>query len=100
MKKKLRLTTIYFSGGGARNKFLMDSLRARLSGIRVADLAELGIDARYMEAHAFAYFGFLALQSCPLGGAWTGVRGWAPSAHVIPGRNWPQIVRRLAPEAV
>jgi anhydro-N-acetylmuramic acid kinase len=99
LRKKLRLSTIYFSGGGARNKFLMDCLRARLSGIDIADLAELRVDGRYMEAHAFAYFGFLALRSYPLGGAWTGVNGWAPPAHIIPGRNWPQIVRRLAAEA-
>jgi anhydro-N-acetylmuramic acid kinase len=96
VKKKLRLAAIYFSGGGARNKFLMDRLRARLSGIRINALDELGVNARYVEANAFAYFGFLALQSCPLGGAWTGVSGWAPAAHIIPGRNWPQIVRRLA----
>jgi anhydro-N-acetylmuramic acid kinase len=100
IKKRLPLNAIYFSGGGARNKFLMQSLRKRLDGIHVGTLDELGIDSRFLEANAFGYFGFLALRGAALGGAWTGVSGWAPPAHIIPGRNWPQIVRRLAREGL
>jgi anhydro-N-acetylmuramic acid kinase len=96
LEKELPLDTIYFTGGGARNSLLIEALRRRLSGIRVASIEELGVDARYLEANAFGYFGFLALQGKALGGSWTGVEGWAPPAHVIPGRNWPQIVRRIA----
>jgi anhydro-N-acetylmuramic acid kinase len=96
LKKKLPLAGIYFSGGGSRNKFLMNCLRRRLSGIGISKVEDLGVDGRYLEATAFAYFGFLALLGCPLGGPWTGVSGWAPPAHIIPGRNWPQIVRRIA----
>src|SRR5205085_10140307 len=90
LKKNLPLHTIYFTGGGARNRFLIKSLRARLSEIRIAPLTELGSDPHYIEANAFAYFGHLALQGQPLGGAWTGVRNWAPPAHITPGRAWPR----------
>ncbi len=100
LKKNFPLHTIYFTGGGARNSFLLQSLSGRLNGIRVAPLTELGIDPDYLEANAFAYFGYLALRGQALGGVWTGVRGWAPPAHITPGRAWPQIVRQLAREVL
>jgi anhydro-N-acetylmuramic acid kinase len=96
LKKNLPLDTIYFTGGGARNSFLIESLRKHLPGIRIAQLTELGVDPYYLEANAFAYFGCLALRGHAVGGHWTGVCDWAPPARVIPGRNWSQIVRRLA----
>jgi anhydro-N-acetylmuramic acid kinase len=85
---------IYFCGGGAKNKHLLKRIQERLPAIRVRILE----DSQYLEAQAFAYFGYLALRGRPLGGSWTGVFGWAPSAHIIAGRNWGQIVRRLSRE--
>jgi anhydro-N-acetylmuramic acid kinase len=99
LKEKSPLREIYFCGGGARNSFLMESIRARLPCVRVEKLDELGIDSRYLEANAFGYFGYLALKGHALGASWTGAKGWAPPAHIIPGRNWPKIVQRLAGEA-
>jgi anhydro-N-acetylmuramic acid kinase len=96
LKKNLPLHTIYFTGGGAKNSFLLESLERRLPKIRIAPLTELGVDPHYLEANAFAYFGYLALQGHALGGPWTGVPVWAPPAHITPGRNWRQIVRQLA----
>jgi anhydro-N-acetylmuramic acid kinase len=96
--KRHALEAIYFCGGGAQNKFLLESIRRRLPSIRVATLDEVGFDSRYLEAQAFAYFGYLTLRGLPLGGPWTGARGWAPAAHVIPGRDWPKIVQKLAGE--
>jgi anhydro-N-acetylmuramic acid kinase len=96
LEKNLPLHTIYFTGGGARNSFLMEFLERRLTGIRIAPLTELGVDPDYLEAHAFAYLGYLALHGKALGGPWTDVSEWAPPARVTPGRNWPQIVRQLA----
>jgi anhydro-N-acetylmuramic acid kinase len=96
LKKNLPLHTIYFTGGGARNSFLIESLKRRLPGIRISALTELGVDPQYLEANAFGYFGYLALHGNALGGAWTGVPHWAPPAHITPGQNWPQIVRQLA----
>lgn len=97
--KRHAIEAIYFCGGGALNKFLLQSIRRRLPSIGVTTLDEASFDSRYLEAQAFAYFGSLALLGHSLGGAWTGVTGWAPSAHIIPGRNWPKIVRKLAREA-
>lgn len=96
LKKNLPLHTIYFSGGGARNSFLIESLCQRLPGIRIASLDELGVDPDYLEANAFAYFGYLSLHGHALGGDWTGVCDWAPPAHITPGRNWPRTVQQLA----
>jgi anhydro-N-acetylmuramic acid kinase len=95
LKRKLPLKAIYFGGGGARNLFLIERLRARLGGIHIASVNELGIDARYLEANAFGYFGFLALKGRAVGGSWTGVEGWAPPAQIIPGRNWAEIVWQI-----
>ena len=95
LKKKLPLKAIYFCGGGARNSFLIESLRARLGRIHVASVNEIGVDARYLEANAFGYFGSLALKGRAIGGSWTGVDGWAPPAQIIPGRNWTEIVRQI-----
>lgn len=96
LKRRFPLHTIYFTGGGARNSFLLKSIAKLLPKIRIARLDELGVDPDYLEANAFAYFGFLALRGHALGGSWTGVPGWAPPAHITPGRNWPRIVQQLA----
>jgi len=93
---KRGLEAIFFSGGGARNSFLIESLKRRLSPIAVGTIEEAGLDSKFLEAQAFAYFGYIALQGIALGGSWTGVPGWAPPAHIIPGRNWPNIVRQFA----
>jgi len=97
-KRGLPLNAIYFCGGGARNRFLMESLQRRLSGIEVKKLDSTGFDSKFIEAQAFAYFGYLALRGEALGGSWTGAELSAPSAHIIPGANWPEIVRKLARE--
>jgi anhydro-N-acetylmuramic acid kinase len=85
---------IYFCGGGAKNKFLLRSIQQRLPQVRIATLE----NSQYLESQAFAYFGHLALRAQPLGGPWTGVTGWAPAAHIIPGRNWARIVQTLSRE--
>lgn len=94
LKNKFPLEAIYFSGGGAQNKFLISTIQQRLPAIRIAILE----NSQYLESQAFAYFGYLALRAQPLGGAWTGVTGWAPAAHIIPGRNWARIVQTLSRE--
>jgi anhydro-N-acetylmuramic acid kinase len=92
------LKAIYFCGGGARNTFLLASLRSRLSGVEIKTVDEIGFDLRCLEAQAFAYFGYLSLCGEALGGAWTGVDRWAPPGHITPGRNWGKIVRMLSGE--
>jgi anhydro-N-acetylmuramic acid kinase len=90
------LDAIYFCGGGAHNRFLMSELKKGVKPIHVGTVDELGFDSKYLESQAFAFFAYTALQGKSLGGAWTGAGDWAPGAHIIPGRNWSSIVRRLA----
>ncbi len=89
--KKHRLSAIYFSGGGARNEMLMDSVAVLLPGVRVQSIAEVGLDETLIECQAFAILAYRTLRGEPLGGAWTGVRGWGPPAHIIPGENWERV---------
>jgi anhydro-N-acetylmuramic acid kinase len=46
---------IYVCGGGAYNSYLMKRLKEELEGIRVADIAMLGLEADRVEAVAFAW---------------------------------------------
>ena len=46
---------IYVCGGGAYNSYLMTRLKEELGGIRVADIATLGLKADRVEAMAFAW---------------------------------------------
>lgn len=89
------LSAIYVCGGGAKNDFVLRSLSARL-GIRVSPIQQLGLDPQYIEAQAFALFGFLSLNGQPLGGSWTGARGFGPPGHITPGKNWNQVTEVLA----
>jgi anhydro-N-acetylmuramic acid kinase len=69
---------VFICGGGARNPVLLQALRARLPGNRVATTETLGVSANWVEALAFAW---LARQRC----------------HALPG-NAPAVTgaRRLA----
>jgi len=40
----------------------------------------------------FAMFGVLSLMGNPLGGPWTGAKGFAPPAHLVPGANWRELL--------
>jgi anhydro-N-acetylmuramic acid kinase len=91
-KAGLPLEAIYVCGGGAKNPSLMEGLRARLDPVPVGTLDEAGLDASLIEAQAFAMFGFLSLQGQPLGGSWTGARGYAPPGMITPGENWPDLI--------
>ena len=47
------------SGGGTRNRAIMDGLRARLPGVELSTFDELGVPAEAKEAIVFALIGFL-----------------------------------------
>jgi anhydro-N-acetylmuramic acid kinase len=93
--KGLPLETIYLSGGGARNPALVRGIAAALPEVRVASLESAGIDPQSVEATAFAFFGYLTLKGRPLGGAWTGARGFGPPGEITPGENWSALLKRL-----
>lgn len=95
LRKKLPLQTIYFCGGGAKNPTILEALRLKLPGVEILSLQDAGYDPQLVEAQAFAYYGCRALLGMPLGGPWTGARGFAPPAHLIPGENWQTVMSRL-----
>lgn len=96
LKRGLPISKIYICGGGAKNAVMIDWLRDRLEGVEILDLADYGLNPQLIEAQAFAYFGFLSLLGQPLGGSWTGARGFGPGGQITPGKNWPEVLLRTA----
>ena len=95
LRKRLPLDAIYFCGGGAKNPAILEGVAERLPTVQVRSLEEAGFDPQLVEAQAFAYYGCLALLGLPLGGTWTGARGFGPPAHLIPAENWFEAVSRI-----
>ena len=73
----------------------MEALAERLNFVEVRKLEDYGLNPELIEAQAFAYFGYLALNGVALGGKWTGAQGFAPPAHIIPGKNWRKLIQSL-----
>lgn len=92
----LPLRAIFLSGGGALNDALFEGLQARLPDVEIATMAQAGFDPSYLEAQAFAFFGFLSLLGKPIGGDWTGRKGFAPPGHLVPGENWRDLLKKLS----
>ena len=95
IKQGIPLDSIFFCGGGAKNPAILTPLRRRFKDIRILSLDEMGFDSQFIEAQAFAMLGFLTLMGTPLGGSWTGAAGFAPPGHIIPGKNWPEVVSKI-----
>ncbi len=93
--RKRPLETVFVCGGGARNEALMRAIQERLPSIDFATLDEFGIDSKFIEAYAFAFFGFLTLFGEPIGGPWTGVKGFGPPGHITPGENWRELLKKV-----
>ena len=54
VKKRMRVDEIIVSGGGARNRFFLESLRELFGGVRVETAGEEGMNADAKEAICFA----------------------------------------------
>ena len=67
-----RLTKLYLTGGGARNRFFASGLQTRLPGVTVAPIDHLGIPSGLVEAAAYAVMGEACLRSDSLASAATG----------------------------
>ncbi len=93
--RKHPLSAIYFCGGGARNEMLIDSVAALLPEVKVQSLGDVGFDETLVECQAFAILGYRSLRGLPLGGPWTGVKGWGPPGHIVPGKNWARVIDGL-----
>lgn len=55
-------TEIYVCGGGAHNSALLSALRSLMPAFRIDLTDTLGIQADWLEAHAFAWLGWQTLQ--------------------------------------
>lgn len=91
-KKKLPLSKIFICGGGAKNPVLLNWLSDRLPKVEFLELTHSGLDPQLIESQAFAYFGFLSLLGQPLGGNWTGAKGFGPPGQITPGKNWIEVL--------
>ena len=56
---------IYVCGGGARNGYLMERIKAYLDGCLVTTTSDLGIDPLWVEAMAFAWLARQTLHALP-----------------------------------
>lgn len=56
---------IYLCGGGVHNSALVRALNDALPAISIQKTDALGIDADWLEAHAFAWLGWQTLQNLP-----------------------------------
>lgn len=95
--KKLPLRSVYICGGGSKNLYLMDELTELFSahGVSVLSLDETEFSTQHIEAQAFAYLGYRTLKGLPLGGEFTGVKGFGAPGWITPGLNWNQILESL-----
>lgn len=90
------LEEVILSGGGARNRTLVDMLRARLPHVRMRPMEDVGIPANAKEAMAFALLGHEALVGRPanLPGC-TGASRQVILGKIIPGSNYPSLMRKV-----
>lgn len=93
--KGLPLKTIFLCGGGAKNPAILKSLREKMPQIEIEILSNWGLDAQFIEAQAFAVYGFLSLMGEPLGGSWTGAKKFGPPGHIVPGKNWLHVLSKI-----
>jgi len=61
-----KLSKLYLTGGGRKNNFLVNRLRHRLPEMEIHRADELGINADFIEAAAYAVMGEACLRSEPL----------------------------------
>lgn len=95
LQRNLPLKTIYFCGGGAKNKTLLFWIQKLLPTVMITTVDQFNYDSQLIEAQAFAAFGYFSLLGKPLGGSWTGVQGFGPPGHLIPGKNWRDLIKKL-----
>ena len=96
LDKKLPLREIFICGGGAKNPTLLERLQIRLPQVKISRLEDSGVDPQFVEAQAFAIYGFLAILGKNLGGTWTGSTEFGPPGHIIPGENWKTLIKKIS----
>lgn len=64
-KKYSKVKTMYISGGGANNNFILENLKKELKDINIKILSEKNITTDNKEAFGFAYLGYLFIRRIP-----------------------------------
>jgi anhydro-N-acetylmuramic acid kinase len=95
--KKLPLRSVYLAGGGSRNLFILEHLEELLAeyDVSVVSLDETEFSSQFIEAQAFSYLGFRTLLGMPVGGSYTGAKGFGAPGWITPGVNWSEVLERL-----
>lgn len=81
---------VYVCGGGAHNSQIMQSLTNLLSPVWVADTGELGLNADYVEASAFAWLAYRTFNQLP--GNFPSVTG-ASHPTILGGVYWANQIK-------
>ena len=63
--KKIENQKIIISGGGTKNKFILNLIRENL-GNKVISIDEIYGDAKFIESQAFAYLGIRRIKNLPI----------------------------------
>lgn len=86
----------HICGGGTRNRFLMDRLAELLAPATVASTDAAGMPATAMEAANFAVLAWHTLRGTDnILPQVTGATHPVCGGHIVPGKNWPGILRDL-----
>ena len=72
-KRDSSLSKLYLTGGGRKNKFFVKRLAETLGNIKIESADELGFNADFIEAAAFAVMGEACLRSEPLPTVFDGI---------------------------
>ena len=81
VKADKSLTKLYLTGGGRHNNFIVDRLKYTLPGLDIRSADELGVNADYIEAVAFAVMGESCLRSETLDGNVKNIR--PVNGHIV-----------------
>ncbi|MFQ5582700.1 MAG: anhydro-N-acetylmuramic acid kinase [Mariprofundaceae bacterium] len=87
----------YVYGGGTNNSLLMRRLAEELLPADVSTTSQLGMPPEAMEASAFATLAWNALKgkANTLTGV-TGANHAVCGGHIVPGANWPDLIKELS----
>ena len=92
---------VVLGGGGARNPTLRAWLSEELGGVALKEHDEFGLPSSGREAIYFAVLGYQALQGRPnTVPSCTGARHPVVMGKIVPGPNYPELVRAIRPEVV
>ena len=83
LKQDRKLSKLYLTGGGRRNKFFVRQLKDRLPDLVILSIDELGINGDNVEAASYAVMGEACLRSESLGAERSGAERQPVTGHIV-----------------